>query len=107
MDLWIRSQNKEQLLKVDNFLATYTFNVYGDCLITFHNVVLGSYTTKKRALEVLDEIHNLLQPKFILDTSSIKPSSNIYEENGYIFQNYSGDVMVQQLNTYVYEMPKE
>ena len=63
MELWIRSQDKTILQKVNKiYAATYAeekgFGIYDincddidDC-----DVPLGFYTTKERALEVLDEI---------------------------------------------------
>ena len=57
MELWIRSQNKADLIKVemlgqiDGVITAYYVN--GNC-------ELGTYKTKERALEVLDEIQNIL-----------------------------------------------
>ena len=68
MKLWIRSQNKEKLVKV-NDLSLYDSNIlkndfvlndepnYSDIrIIANDNYNLGSYKSKERALEVLDEI---------------------------------------------------
>lgn len=63
MELWIRSQNEELLMKSpelrynqkenDHSLLAYdTLGVYR---------ILGIYKTKERALKVLDEIQDLLQ----------------------------------------------
>lgn len=62
MSLWIRSQDRELLMKSPEFrynqkndnhsiLAYDTMGVYR---------ILGTYKTKERALEVLDEIQNIL-----------------------------------------------
>ena len=65
MDLWIRSQDKDSLIKVEKIELIY------DCLcsddiqlihIETDKGIIGSYSTKERALEVLDEIQNILQP---------------------------------------------
>ena len=69
--------------------------------------ILGTYKTKERAIEVLDEIQNILKPKYILNTSSIKPDGDFYEENGVIFQNYDANARIEELPTAVYEMPEK
>lgn len=57
MELWIRSQDKEILLKVNEL------EIEANMIIAFDNnkyQCLGTYKTKERALEVLDEIQNIL-----------------------------------------------
>ena len=67
MNLWIRSQNKELLMKSpelrynqkDNnhsILAYDTLGVYR---------ISGTYKTKERAIEILDEIQDLLQNAYV------------------------------------------
>ena len=68
---------------------------------------MGEYKTKERSIEVLDEIQNILKPKYILDTSSIKPDGDFYEENGVIFQKYNANAKIEELSTFVYQMPAE
>lgn len=72
MELWIRSQDKEDLIKVDNLGLAYPekynfMDKIGDidnyCICQFvddYHVKLGTYETKARALEVLDEIQNYI-----------------------------------------------
>lgn len=61
MDLWIRSQDKTTIIRpvsisLDN-LRTSIFGYYcGD-----YYKVLGTYKTKERTLEVLDEIQTLIE----------------------------------------------
>ena len=70
MDLWIRSQDKTTLEKVqalqicENPDGTWFFN---------SGLILGEYKTKERALEVLDEIQ-----KYIL-LPNIDNSAYVYE----------------------------
>ena len=53
MELWIRSQKKTRLIKVNNILAydfedgSYGIQINGECFV-------GEYTTEERVLEVLD-----------------------------------------------------
>lgn len=90
MELWIRSQSKELLMKSpelrynrkDNnhsILAYDTLGVYR---------ILGTYETKERAIEVLNEIQNKI---------------NLINL-GHDF----GSPMIDLKNpTYIYQMPKE
>lgn len=71
MELWIRSQSKDSLVKVYDIQIdsiTYEGRVF---IINSRNsrdcVYLGEYKSKKRALEVLDEIHQRL-----IDIQSVK-----------------------------------
>lgn len=100
MDLWIRSQDKFKIVKVENFQVNF------ECIICLDKVegiiTLGEYKTKERALEVLDEIQSLLIPKLILNSyDNITPE---FSENITITP-ISTDI--KQFNSYVYEMPEE
>lgn len=57
MELWIRSQDKEKLIKSENL--KYGFGIYGHIILN-GEIILGKYETKERALEVLDEIEDLM-----------------------------------------------
>ena len=106
MELWIRSQDKTTLIKSYEIYITEQQNKY---LIrakrTSH--ILGVYNTIERALEVLDEMQNILNPKYILDSSSIKPDGDFYKDHGMIVQNYNANVEIKELSTFVYQMPKD
>jgi len=70
MDLWIRSQDKRSLIKViyfcfDNVLNTGELGIRGYFSENKYKM-LGYYETEKRALEVLDEIQNMLKPKLLV-----------------------------------------
>ena len=64
MEIWVRSQDKERLMKTNGFNYIecdddkHIINGYGIC--ECDNYDLGIYTTKERALEVLDEIQEHL-----------------------------------------------
>lgn len=68
MELWVRSQDKERLIKVSNVQYTYRKgDLYSDvrgkhCIGTYYDnlEILGEYATKERALEVLNEIQNYI-----------------------------------------------
>lgn len=68
MNLWIRSQDKRILQKVTNI---YLDANYEDKRISTYdgnngnNTELGSYKTKERAMEILEEIIDLWQNAYI------------------------------------------
>ena len=108
MELWIRSQDKKHLVKCEAIMYEETGTGYGLRVFTKnYDFNIARYETKEIALEVLDEIQNILKPKYILDASSIKPDGDFYEENGVIFQNYDANAEIKELSTYVYEMPED
>ena len=91
MELWIRSQDREKLIKVkslyvekypssNNRYAIYNFfyDDLDDC-----DIPLGTYETRERALEVLDEIQDeLIGSDFMsMDENEIMTcgSTKVYE----------------------------
>lgn len=107
MNLWVRSQKKAYLINISNLIIEEYNGYYGIETKTGESIFeLGTYKTKERAIEVLDEIQNILKPKYILDTSSIKPNGDFYEENEMIFQDYTANAKIEELSTFVYQMPE-
>lgn len=113
MDLWIKNQ-KGRLSKIVDIMEPI-FDEWGDvegyCLYGYSScqsfVHLDIYKTKERALEVLNEIQEILKPK-------VKVISHIVEEkqlNNFsreiIMEPIIEDVQIQESSTYVYEMPEE
>lgn len=100
MDLYIRSQDRlileknETLQLCQNPDGTWFFN---------SGLVLGKYKTKERALEVLDEIQNLLQPKIIYTQ---KEPIETFELGVYKLKQ-DVDIKIQEVNRIVYEMPQD
>ena len=90
MDLWIRSQDKEVLQKITSLFVNDDGYIFSYDYINSNEVFLGKYKTKERALEVLDEIHNILMP-----------ISEYKQEIDNLIINY------KNIDTVVYEMPKE
>lgn len=105
MELWIRSQDRHNLLKIDRLdVDDYTIQANFKAVSDdgFDYITIGRYKTNKRALEVLDEIQNLLMPQVI--SKRIDNSVEIANLNHVVNPTYE---TIQQLNTCVYEMPKE
>lgn len=90
MELWIRSQNKERLLKLNDIILNANYciedgGIYGYRMFANGKVYLGIYETKERCIEILDEIQDKMRDRYILQGSMIHPTPNVI----------------------VYEMPKE
>ena len=91
MELWIRSQDKKGLFKVNNvYVVDYNGYYYVASVIHGKEVKLGEYGfhTSTRALEILDEIQEAQ-----LGNYHYRCPSNVKVSNNE--------------NTIVYEMPKE
>jgi len=76
MDLWVRSQSKTKLLKVDN-LELIT-NQFGHCIFASSGnkeYCIGKYSSFDRTIEILDEIRMMLSPK--LHTIFTKDGLNV------------------------------
>lgn len=99
MELWIRSQDKKQLLKVnDGLYIANGFTDETDSFIEIKNAGhIGRYKTEKRALEILDEIQRKITQNECLKTM-IPKLNNVKGEEENIGELFKG---------MVYEMPKE
>ena len=60
MNLWVRSQDKRILQKVDNIFLDANYEDKRISTYDGDSITLGEYKTKERALEVLDEIQDEL-----------------------------------------------
>lgn len=113
MELWIRSQDKSSIVKVDNlYVSVGNFVCYyvekgKEVPDTYYRPSgeLGVYETKERALEVLDEIQNIITPSvsytpIIEDKTKPSDKQKRYEIEKYV-------TTFDQLNVIVYQMPEE
>ena len=104
LELWIRSQDKRTLINTrridvdDNNIIVWDEGRYAS------EIYLGQYKTKERALEVLDEIQNILKPiiKIKYEYDDSQPIMN-----GEWLKSLKEENKIEELSTYVYEMPKE
>ena len=60
MELWVRSQNKRILQKVDNIFLDANYENKRISTYDGDNIELGTYKTKERAIEILNEIQNYI-----------------------------------------------
>lgn len=103
MELWIRSQDRTFLRKVNTIGIVEGRDFWSiDESLT---ISFGEYKTKERALEVLDEIQKLLMPTIEYNPVVKKEESWEEEYQRTVLKGY--DVKIEQAITYVYEMPKE
>ena len=105
MKLWIRSQKNEKLrqglFKVNEIeLGDYDNDM--NCLVINNLYCVGIYKTKERAIEVLDEIQNILKPQLI-----IKDSGKIIGSFEDTIVREGATYELKELSTYVYQMPKD
>lgn len=104
MNLWVRSQNKEDLIPIKNPICVYDNKIiYKES--ASYIITIGEYETKERALEVLDEIQMLLQP--IIEYKPIVQKefnpSHKYEH----FVKVDDNMEIKELSTFVYKMPEK
>lgn len=111
MELWVRSQDKTELIVVKKFsIIGCTNNSYSgvEFNILSEQVYLGHYKTKERCLEILDEIQ-----KFLVENSNplVLLGSSIDDtdiQDGAIIEYSAKDkAKVFQKSALVYEMPEK
>lgn len=107
MELWIRSQDKMNLVKIEqinvsyedsrHIIANYKPEMYENAGVYYE--LLGTYKTKERALEVLDEIEERIMLintiNIAKDTDSLIACKNVLTEE-----------KIKGLN-YPYQMPEK
>lgn len=105
MELWIRSQDKESLTKVSNISLkkirkpyTNEFDCYGIGTYYDNLQVLGTYKTKERAIEVLDEIEERIM---LINTINIAKD----RDSLIACKNVLTEEKIKGLN-YPYQMPE-
>lgn len=118
MDLWIRSQDKKQLIEVDKiYLNDYQHYSGGhEYQIVTYDDILGTYKTEGRALEVLEEIQKSicttfnLKPKIPIHMDDLKAAKVYLEDLNDIKLITAGiefEIEPISTNTFVYQMPEE
>lgn len=107
MELWVRSQRKTNLYKIDNInMDDNDYTLYYQ--LSWGQVELGTYKSKERALQILDEIQNILNPKLFVN---VRPSEEMTELLGGLQHGKTlkmkNDFEYKEISTCVYEMPEE
>ena len=126
MELWIRSQNKENLLMVNKMFCHCTcpeMESIGEYYIGNKEwvgdkdyILLGKYKTKERALEILDEIQSKIGNIYLCKIKSMVKTGDARMVKEYLEENYIGDFImtdatmdIEPINKDVvmYEMPEK
>lgn len=100
MDLWIRSQDKTDLIctkriyVVNNQIRTNVYEAIGFA-------ILGEYATKERALEILDEINTIKYYKYMASLDWETFASSVLKPKPMEEQN----LLLAMMNTY--QIPEE
>lgn len=96
MELWVRSQDKEHLIKTTDI----DLSCEDKSIVLINNYEMAKYKSKERALEIIDEIQNILIIKnsFSLNDEIMTKSleKNTEEEIREVIKQIS-----------VYQMPEE
>lgn len=118
MELWIRSQDQETLVKVDG-LKTYSTEISGKDVFEIEDNkyhTLGAYKSKERLLEVLDEIATIIKNRYIVKANALLKPDDLAKEQKRLDYLYSGEFIIEKppfeiepinSNVIYYEMPKE
>lgn len=85
MNLWVRSQDKKHLMKCEAIMYEETGIGYGLRAFTKnYDFDIGTYKTKERAIEILDEIQNKIN---LINLGHDVGSPMIdFENTAYIYQ---------------------
>lgn len=106
MELWVRSQNKETLAKVDNLnIDKHDYSIYTQSQT--YQIVFGTYKSRERALEVFNEIQNILKPVIITTEYECNIKDNPRDKTHFNLEMKPEKTEIQQITSYVYEMPEE
>lgn len=106
MELWVRSQDKECLMKVDRIDYDYSNHTHR-IMANGYETLIGLYETKERALEVLDEIQNILKPTIITTGYECELKENIKDKTSFNLDMIPTKTEIQELSTVVYQMPED
>lgn len=99
--MWVRSQNKERLINVDTLeIQKVPKDYYNDNYrITGNGLSIGTYTTKAKALKVLDMMQDQIN---FIKTSELKNITAL--ETRYLYDYRSKKHFK---NSFIFEMPQE
>ncbi len=111
-NLWIRSQDKCKLRQVD---VVYYYYEAGKHIIDCNGYPMGTYKSKERCLEIIDEIQKLLELNGVmvfknidfsdLEPEHIKPFKSIFLCS--VDRKEKSEITVHNVEDLVYEMPEE
>lgn len=120
MELWIRSQDKTALIKSEDIRLYYMKANAPDneteIWLKDRDVPVAVYESKKRALEVLDEIQSKIKQQFLCkpnptlsckDIERAEDVLNLKYKQDFIMEPPGIDIEPINISTIVYEMPEK
>lgn len=117
MSLWIRSQDKSALVNVDNVLYNIEeMEICAVLTVTASKISLGKYKTKKRIMEIMQDIQFKIQNKVLLQVQYPVKKEDKYKIlmdfetlNGItpIVSDISENITFINPEVIVYEMPEK
>lgn len=97
--MWIRSQDKRILQKVDNIFLDANYGNKRISTYDGNNTELGTYKTKERALEVLNMIEDVLIARYRMDLCNNASS---------MFRGYGQEEIKKTIRKItIFEMPEK
>lgn len=111
MELWIRTQNGHTLMKCT--LITLDNDQTGIIIYNDDNYMQlgGKYKSTERAMQVIDEIHNILQPRLIyhepIHAVDYRDMIDAYSNDVCLQTTQKVEMELKQAGQFVYQMPKE
>jgi hypothetical protein len=98
MNLWVRSQDKENLIPIKNPICVYDNKIiYKES--ASYVITIGEYETKERAIEVLDEIQ---ERTMLINTINLAKD----RDSLIAYKNALTEEKIKGLG-YPYQMPKD
>ncbi len=111
MELWIRTQDKKRLLQTTYCGYDFSESEQKWYIYSYPNGKIGSYKSEERCFEIIDEIQKILfgtgfiflrHPHIDEEVREyLKPLKPVFCED------LDCGCKVEQLHSYVYEMPQE
>lgn len=97
--MWIRSQNKECLIKLDDYVHYFYDDRENEHGIGSHMFTLGVYESKERCLEILEDIEDTLIARYRMDLCNNASS---------IFRGYGQEEIKKTIRKItIFEMPEK
>ena len=115
MEIWIRTQDRECLMKVDRLDYDLSLGEHR-IMVNGYQTLVGKYNTQARALEVLDDISSKIKNQFIVKVKGLWRPKDIERMKDSLIKDYNGEFIMEtqpldikpiNLNLIYYEMPKE
>lgn len=130
MELLIRSQDKMALIKCNNSIRIGTYKPFETVIdidlktshkeemhnIYVDNESVGRYSSRKRALEILDEINSKIKCQYLVKCNSLLKDEDMQRIKRHLTKEYLGDFILEappiemkplNSNIIYYEMPEK